>query len=98
MKEWSFINNHGLVLLYVSQNPQCTTREMAAALNVTERTIHRILGDLAAGGYITWQRTSKSNFYEINSKRKLKHELTRDTRLGDLLKLLSSHKRGNRQG
>jgi uncharacterized membrane protein len=61
MKEWAFITTHGLVLLYVSQNPRCTTRQMASAINITERTVHRVLRDLEDGGYITRQRTGKGN-------------------------------------
>ena len=97
MKEWNFITNHGLVLLYISRNPQCTMREMAAAINVTERTIKRVLEDLEASGHITWQRTGKANIYEINHTRGLKHELTRDVMVGDLLRVLSGRRRLRRR-
>jgi len=93
MKKWNFITNHGLVLLYISQNPQCTMRDMAAALDVTERSIQRVLKDLDAEGYLTWQGTGKGNIYEINHTRELKHELTKDSLVGDLLDLLSHKKR-----
>jgi len=92
MKKWNFITNHGLVLLYISHNTQCTMREMASALGVTERSILRILEDLEAEGYVNWQRTGKGNIYEINHTRGLKHELTQDSIVGDLLDLLG-HKR-----
>ena len=88
MKDWSFITNHGLVLIYILRNCQCTMREMSAALNVTERTIKRILEDLKEAGYVTWQKTGKGNIYEIYSTRGLKHALTREVVLGDLLNLL----------
>jgi DNA-binding transcriptional regulator YhcF (GntR family) len=89
MKDWSFITKHGLVLLYMLRNSRCTMREMAAAIGVTERTIKRILEDLKEAGYITWQKTGKGNLYEIKSTRGLKHELTREVILGDLLNLLN---------
>ncbi len=92
MKKWNFITNHGLVLLYVSHNPQCTMREMAAALGVTERSIQRVLKDLEEEGYVTWQGTGKGNIYHINHTRGLKHELTRDSVVGDLLDLLGQKK------
>jgi len=88
MKKWTFITNYGLVLLYISRNPQCTMRDMASALGVTERSIQRVLEDLEAEGYVTWQRTGKGNIYEINHSRELKHELTKDSIVGDLLNLL----------
>ena len=89
MKEWNFITNHGLVILYMSRNPQCTMREMAAAISVTERTINRVLTDLEAEGYITWQRTGKGNVYEIDHTMGLKHELTRDVLVGNLVHILA---------
>jgi CTP-dependent riboflavin kinase len=92
MKEWNLITVHGLVLLYISRHLQCTMREMAAAINVTERTIKRVLEDLEIAGYITWKRTGKGNIYEMNSTKGLKHELTRDVMVGDLLDLLSHKK------
>jgi predicted transcriptional regulator len=93
MKKWNFITNHGLVLLYISQNPQCTMRDMAAALDVTERSIQRVLKDLDTEGYVTWQGTGKGNIYKINHTRELKHELTKDSLVGDLLDLLSHKKK-----
>jgi len=97
MKKWNFITNHGLVLLYASKNPQSTMRDMATALGVTERSIQRVLKDLEAEGYITWQGTGKGNIYQINHTRELKHELTRDFVVGDLLKLLSSNRKHKRR-
>jgi DNA-binding MarR family transcriptional regulator len=87
-KDWTFITKHGLVLLYVSQHPQCTTRQMALAINTTERTIHRVLGDLENEGYITRQRTGRGNTYKINPEHGLKHELTKDSIVTDLLNLI----------
>ena len=63
-------------------------REMANALGVTERSIQRVLKDLESEGYVTWQGTGKGNIYQINHTRGLKHELTRDSVVGDLLDLL----------
>jgi len=93
VKEWNFITNHGLVLLYVSRNPQCTMRDMAAALNVTERSIQRVLKDLETEGYVTWQSTGRGNIYKVNNTRELKHELTKDSVVKDLLSLLRDKKK-----
>jgi DNA-binding MarR family transcriptional regulator len=91
-KGWNFITNHGLILLYISQYPQCTTREMASTIRATERTVHRVLIDLEEEGYVTRQRTGKGNIYEINREHRLKHELIRDSVVADLLGLLSSER------
>jgi DNA-binding MarR family transcriptional regulator len=88
MKDWNFITKHGLVLLYISQHPQCTTRQMASTISATERTVHRVLINLEKEGYITRQRTGKGNIYQINREHELKHELTKDSIVEDLLNLL----------
>ena len=93
MREFTFITHHGLVLLYVSGHPQCTAREMALAINITERTVHRILDDLEARGYIKRQRTGKGSLYQTDPDLGLRHELTRDVAVGDLIKLLGSRRR-----
>jgi MarR-like DNA-binding transcriptional regulator SgrR of sgrS sRNA len=92
MKDWTFLTNHGLVLLYVSQNPQCTTRQVASTINATERTVHRVLVDLHREGYIIWQRTGKGNIYQINHARGLRHELTKNSLVDDLLYLTGQEK------
>jgi len=92
MKKWNFLTNHGLILLYISRNPECTTRQIASTINITERTVHRILLDLEAEGYITRERTGKGNIYKINRKLNLRHELTKTLQVGDLLQLLGSER------
>jgi predicted ArsR family transcriptional regulator len=96
-KDWNFITNHGLVLLYISRHPQCTTREMASIISATERTVHRVLVDLEREGYVRRQRTGKGNIYRINREHGLKHELTRDSVVGDLLYLLSPKRKRKRR-
>jgi CTP-dependent riboflavin kinase len=88
MKRWSFLTNHGLVLLSISRNPEYTTRQIASAINITERTVHRILVDLETDGYITRERTGKGNIYQVNRELDLRHELTKTMQVGDLLRLL----------
>ena len=92
MRNWAFITNHGLVLLYVAQCVQCTTREIAEFLGVTERTVHRTLLDLENEGYITRQRTGKGNIYQIEKDQQLKNGLVSEATVVDLLKLLNTKK------
>ena len=99
MKEWVFITNHALVLLYIMQNPQSTTRDIASAVSITERTVHRILADLEREDYITHIRTGRGNIYEIYLNHKLKHELTMDSTVRDLFNFIGDrNKRKRREG
>jgi len=94
MPEWTFITNHGLVLAYVSKHPQSTAREIARAINLTERTIHKIITDLEAEKYIERQRVGRNNVYRIHSHLGLRHETTAGVEVGDLLKVLGWRRRG----
>jgi CTP-dependent riboflavin kinase len=70
---------------------------MAPVISATERTVHRILVDLKKEGYITRQRSRKGNIYQIDGEHGLKHELTRDSAVGDLLDLLSLKRKPRRR-
>lgn len=63
MPEFSFITNHGLVLLAIARSRRGTTRELSEAVGITERAIHRIIGDLEKAGYITRTRVGRHNEY-----------------------------------
>ncbi len=52
--------------------------------------MHRVLDDLEAEGYIKRQRTGKGNLYQTNPNLGLKHALTSEVLVGDLIKVLSN--------
>ena len=86
--QWTFITNHGLVLAYIAKYPQSTTRTVASAVNLTERTVHKIIAELETEKYIERQRVGRNNVYRINSRTELRHETTRDVLVEDFLKVL----------
>ena len=89
MTDWTFITNHGAVLISISDNEKITTRELANNLGLTERSVIRIIGDLEFSGYLIKNRMGRSNRYLINRDAKLRHETLRDFAVGDLLAVLS---------
>jgi DNA-binding transcriptional ArsR family regulator len=94
MPGWTFISNHGLVLAYIAKHPRSTAREIASAINITEWTVHKIIADLEAAGYIERQRVGRRNMYRTNPYLSLRHETIRDVRVGGLLKVLGwKHRR-----
>ena len=88
MGEWTFITNHGLVLTYVAKHPHSTGREIAQAIDITERTILKIISDLETEGYINRQKQGRNNVYQVNPDIGLRHETTADVMVGDLLKVM----------
>ena len=89
MAEWTFITNHGLVLSYIARHPRSTAREIAVAVGITERAVHRMIADLSASGYITRRRSGRQNVYRINPDLGLRHDShEREVLVGDLLEAL----------
>ncbi len=88
MSQWTFITNHGLVLAYIAKHPQSTARTIASTVNLTERTVHKIIAELEAEKYIERRRVGRNNEYRINSHTELRHETTSHVMVEDFLKAL----------
>ncbi len=89
---WSFLTNHAQVLLCIAHDPGVRLRDIGGAVGITERAAHRIVTELAAGGYISRQRNGRRNHYKINAHLPLHDPLAREQKLGDLLAILSGQR------
>jgi DNA-binding MarR family transcriptional regulator len=85
MTEWTLLSNHGLTLLSLADKPQATTREIANDLGVTERTVQRIVSDLDSADYIDKEKVGRQNRYKVNREKRLRHPVSRDKTIGNLL-------------
>lgn len=88
MAKWTFITNHGLVLVYIARHPRSTARDIASAVNVTERAVHRVITDLEAEGYIERRRVGRNNEYQVKSQTQLRHDIISDVMVEDFLDML----------
>jgi hypothetical protein len=86
---WSFLTNHGQVLLCIAHDPGIRLREIGEAVGITERAAHRIVVELAAAGYISRERNGRRNHYTIQSHLPLPDPLARGQKVGDLLAILA---------
>ena len=86
---WSFLTNHAQVLLCIAHDPGARLREIGDAVGITERAAHRIVGELAAAGYISRRRNGRRNHYTIKSHLPLPDPLARERKIGDLLAILA---------
>ena len=89
MANWTFITNHGAVLALVGQQGAITAREIAARLDITERSVLRIVKDLEDAGYLTINRVGRVNHYTVNPGRPLRRPEAYDVEIGDLLRILT---------
>ena len=88
-KSWTFLSNHGHVLVQISQNPELKVKEIAAIVGITERSTQSILADLEEAGYIEVKRSGRRNQYRINRNLKLRHPSEANKSIGLLLKVFN---------
>ena len=86
---WKFLTNHAQVLVCIAHDPGVRLREISERVGITERAAHRIVTELAAGGYIERERNGRRNRYTIQSGVALPDRLGRVKRVGDLLSILA---------
>ena len=89
MPKWTFLSNHGQVLLCIARDPAVRLREIGDQVGITERAAHRIVGELADAGYLERERNGRRNRYTITTHRGLPDPLARDRSIGDLLSAMA---------
>jgi predicted transcriptional regulator len=70
---WTFLSNHGNVLVYIDEHPTARLREIAEAIGITERATHKLVSELVDEGYITRTRVGRRNEYKVNCDQHLRH-------------------------
>ena len=84
---WTFLTNHGHVLVCLARTPGARLRDVAAQVGITERAVQRIVADLEAGGYLTRHRSGRQNEYEIDDLKSLRHPVEAHQSVATLLAL-----------
>jgi DNA-binding MarR family transcriptional regulator len=84
-RNWTFLTNHGHVLLAIARNPTARLRDVADEVGVTERAAQAIVADLEAGGYLRRTRVGRRNEYTINPAGHFRHPAEADQQVGALL-------------
>jgi predicted ArsR family transcriptional regulator len=90
MPDWTFLSNHGQVLLCIARDGDARLREIGDRVGITERAAHRIVGELVDAGYLVRKRRGRRNSYTITAHRSLPDPLARDRSIGDLLGVLAA--------
>ena len=94
MADWSFLTNHARVLLCIAHDPGARLRDIAASLDITERSAHGIITDLVEAGYVVKQRDGRRNRYRIEANLPLREPASREPAIGEVLALLLGSKDG----
>jgi DNA-binding Lrp family transcriptional regulator len=85
---FSFLTNHGLTLLCIAADPRARMRDIAAAVNITERAAQRIVADLIEADYVDRRREGRRNVYAVRTDLAIQLPVDRDVALGSLLAVL----------
>jgi hypothetical protein len=73
--EWGFLTNHAWVLLCIAHDPGVWLRDIAARVDITERTAYGIVTDLTEAGYVVKQKDGRRNRYQIQARLPLRRPL-----------------------
>lgn len=74
-RSWTFLSNHGHVLVAIAKNPDIRVSEIASLVGIRERAAVRIVQDLVEGGYLTRTKIGRRNSYSIDYSQRLRHPL-----------------------
>ena len=87
--KWTFITNHAAVLTLLDRENSLTAREIALTLDITERSVHRIIKDLESSGYIAKRKEGRENRYTVNKDLPLRRNEQQEVHIRELLQLIS---------
>ena len=82
---WTFLSNHGNVIVYIDEHRNARLREIADAVGITERATHKLVSELVEEGYLTRKRVGRRNEYAVNCEQHLRHPALARYTLHELL-------------
>jgi hypothetical protein len=86
---WTFLTNHARVLLLVAHDPGVRLRDIAASLDITERSAFGIITDLVEAGYVIKEKDGRRNRYHVQAHLPLPEPTARERTVGEVLALLA---------
>jgi MarR family len=89
MVGWTFLTHHARVLLLVAHDPGVRLRDIAASLDITERSAFGIITDLAEAGYVVKEKHGRRNRYHVQAHLPLPEPDGRERTVGEVLALLT---------
>ena len=87
MTDWKFLTNHAQALLFIASEPNSRLRDIADALDVTERTAYGIVADLSQEGYVAKEKEGRRNVYHIQADMPIRDAVGQNRAIGELLSL-----------
>ncbi|MQA35518.1 MarR family protein [Modestobacter roseus] len=85
---WTFLSNHGHVLVSLAADPDVRIRDIAAQVGITERAVQMIVADLTAAGHVRRERIGRRNRYTVVPDASFRHPLEEHLTVGAFLALV----------
>lgn len=89
-RQWTFLSNHGHVLVCLARDPDARLRDVAQSVGITERAVQKIVSDLEDGGVVERVRDGRRNRYRLFTDKPLRHALEAHRSVGTLLGMVLS--------
>ena len=89
MVSWTFLTSHARVLVLVAHDPGVRLRDIAASLDITERSAFGIITDLVEAGYVIKEKDGRRNRYHIQAHLPLPEPTSQERTVGEVLALLA---------
>ncbi|MEK0153842.1 winged helix-turn-helix domain-containing protein [Arthrobacter oryzae] len=86
---WTFLTNHGHVLLSVAADPDIRVADIADRVGITPRAALQILKDLEDGGYVHRTRVGRRTRYNIEPHRHFRHPTEAAREIDGLIRLFA---------
>jgi len=94
--QWTFLTNHGHVLVCIAHNSDIRISEIADLVGIGERAAHRIVSDLVRGGYVVRKKDGRRNTYAVDYTQPLRHPLESAHSIGEIFAGLAGRSRRGR--
>ncbi len=85
---WTFLTNHGHVLVCLADDPEVLLRDVALSIGITERAVQQIVADLERAGVIVRMRVGRRNRYLVRREERFRHPLESGVTIGDFVDLV----------
>ena len=94
---WTFLTNHGHVLLAVARAPDVLVSDIADQVGITTRATLAILKDLETAGYLRRDRVGRRSHYTVDTHQHFRHPATAAHEIGELLEIFATRSAGRRR-
>ncbi len=89
MAKWRFLTNQALVLIHVFEHPNSTLREIAGAVEITERAALSILRQLEEDDCVSRRKVGRRIHYTVNVRAVLADRMEGPYRIRQLIRALA---------